>query len=82
METKTQQPLQERAIAEVMTTDLLTIGLQESVLMAWELMCQGGVHHLPVVDASGHCPRPGRGNRGCGPARARSSPGNAIALPH
>ncbi|MFB4298536.1 HPP family protein [Actinomadura sp. NTSP31] len=36
-----------------MTLDLLTISESESVLMAWELMCQAGVHHLPVADDEG-----------------------------
>ncbi|GAA2437558.1 hypothetical protein GCM10010191_60550 [Actinomadura vinacea] len=46
-------PLEERTVAEVMTMDLLTIAAQESVLMAWELMCRAEVHHLPVVDVEG-----------------------------
>lgn len=47
------RPLERRAVAEVMTLDLLTISESESVLMAWELMCQAGVHHLPVADDEG-----------------------------
>src|SRR5512139_2098796 len=55
MQTPTTQPLQERPVADVMTRDLLTLGPDESVLMAWELMCQNRSHHLPVVDDAGHC---------------------------
>ncbi|MEU9020409.1 CBS domain-containing protein [Actinomadura sp. NPDC048394] len=47
------RPLEKRTAAEVMTLDLLTISESESVLMAWELMCQAGVHHLPVADDEG-----------------------------
>ncbi|MFF5262345.1 HPP family protein [Actinomadura viridis] len=48
-----QAPLERRTVAELMTADLLTIAAGESVLMAWELMCKAGVHHLPVVDDEG-----------------------------
>ncbi|MEU5882449.1 CBS domain-containing protein [Spirillospora sp. NPDC047279] len=47
-------PLEDRTVAQVMTTDLLTITPDDSVLMAWELMCQAHVHHLPVVNDKGH----------------------------
>ncbi|TQM69611.1 CBS domain protein [Actinomadura hallensis] len=46
-------PLEQRRAAELMTRDLLTIAASESVLMAWELMCKAGVHHLPVTDDEG-----------------------------
>ncbi|TMR06836.1 CBS domain-containing protein [Actinomadura soli] len=46
-------PLEQRAVAELMTRDLLTIAEDESVLMAWELMCKADVHHLPVTDVEG-----------------------------
>ncbi|MGW3769926.1 CBS domain-containing protein [Actinomadura verrucosospora] len=36
-----------------MTLDLLTVSESESLLMAWELMYQAGVHHLPVADDEG-----------------------------
>jgi CBS domain-containing protein len=49
----THRPLERRTVAEVMTLDLLTISESESVLMAWELMCRAGVHHLPVADDDG-----------------------------
>ncbi|MFG2006233.1 HPP family protein [Spirillospora sp. NPDC048911] len=45
--------LEDRTVSQVMTTDLLTITPEESVLMAWELMCQARVHHLPVVSETG-----------------------------
>ncbi|MFI0411721.1 HPP family protein [Actinomadura sp. 3N508] len=46
-------PLEQRTVAELMTRDLLTIAEDESVLMAWELMCKAEVHHLPVTDVEG-----------------------------
>lgn len=55
MQTPATRPLEERPVADVMTRDLLTLGPDESVLMAWELMCQNRSHHLPVVDEEGHC---------------------------
>ena len=45
--------LEDRAVAEVMTTDLLTVAADETVLMAWELMRRGDYHHLPVVTDDG-----------------------------
>jgi CBS domain-containing membrane protein len=54
-ETGARRPLEDRAVADVMTMDLLTIGSTESVLMAWELMHQARCHHLPVVNRDGHC---------------------------
>ncbi|GII76688.1 hypothetical protein Sru01_16700 [Sphaerisporangium rufum] len=38
--------------ADVMSRVIVTVGPEESPLMAWELMRRGGVHHLPVVDAA------------------------------
>ncbi|HEV7932571.1 MAG TPA: CBS domain-containing protein [Actinomadura sp.] len=49
------RPLEDRAVADVMTIDLLTVDSTESVLMAWELMHQARCHHLPVVDDDGRC---------------------------
>ncbi|MCP9955455.1 CBS domain-containing protein [Actinomadura madurae] len=49
----TNPPLEQRTVAELMTRDLLTIAADESVLMAWELMCRAEVHHLPVTDVEG-----------------------------
>src|SRR6185503_20703751 len=45
--------LEDRTVAEVMTTDLLTIAAEESIIMAWELMCRAQVHHLPVIGHGG-----------------------------
>jgi len=45
--------LEERTVSQVMTTELLTITPDDSVLMAWELMGKAHVHHLPVVSEGG-----------------------------
>jgi len=45
--------LEQRAVAELMSRDLLTIAADESVIMAWELMCRAEIHHLPVTDVEG-----------------------------
>lgn len=47
--------VEERPVAEVMATDVLTVAPAETALMAWELMRQGGYHHVPVVDDDGRC---------------------------
>ncbi len=47
--------LEERPVSEVMSTDILTVSDTETTLMAWELMRQGGYHHVPVVNPEGHC---------------------------
>ncbi len=41
--------LGELPVGEVMSTDLLAVTDGESAVMAWELMRQGGYHHLPVL---------------------------------
>lgn len=46
-------PLQEQPVGEVMSTDLLAVRDTDSALIAWELMRQGGYHHIPVVSAEG-----------------------------
>ncbi|MEU8120393.1 CBS domain-containing protein [Spirillospora sp. NPDC049024] len=46
-------PLEQRTAAELMSRDLLTIAADESVIMAWELMCRAEIHHLPVTDVEG-----------------------------
>ncbi|WP_331767939.1 CBS domain-containing protein [Embleya sp. NBC_00896] len=43
----------ERSVADVMSTALLTVAGDESLLMAWELIQRTGFHHLPVVDEDG-----------------------------
>jgi len=47
--------LEERQVGEVISTDVLTVAADETALMAWELMRQGGYHHVPVVAADGRC---------------------------
>jgi CBS domain-containing protein len=42
-------------VADVMSTEVLTVAAEETTLMAWELMRQGGFHHVPVVGEDGHC---------------------------
>jgi CBS domain-containing membrane protein len=42
-------------VADVMSTEVLTVTAEETTLMAWELMRQGGYHHVPVVGSDGHC---------------------------
>ncbi|MCC5579374.1 CBS domain-containing protein [Microtetraspora sp. AC03309] len=39
---------------QIMTRVLVTVTVEESPLMAWELMRRAGVHHLPVVDDDCH----------------------------
>lgn len=56
----TQTPAQAHALEklraeDVMSTILLTVGPEESVLMAYELMSRAGVHHVPVVTSDGRC---------------------------
>jgi CBS domain-containing membrane protein len=46
---------EESLVADVMSTDVLTVSAEETTLMAWELMRQAGYHHVPVVSADGHC---------------------------
>jgi CBS domain-containing protein len=45
--------LEERPVGEAMSTDVLAVTDTESALLAWELMRQGGYHHLPVLSADG-----------------------------
>jgi CBS domain-containing protein len=42
-------------VSDVMSTALLTVAGDESLLMAWELLQRTGFHHLPVVDEDGRC---------------------------
>lgn len=46
---------EECLVADVMSTELLTVAAEETTLMAWELMRQGGFHHVPVVGTDGQC---------------------------
>jgi CBS domain-containing membrane protein len=40
--------------ADVMAVELLTVDAAEGLLLAWELVSQAGVHHVPVLD-DGRC---------------------------
>lgn len=46
---------EESPVGEVMSSEVLAVAADETTLMAWELMRQGGYHHVPVVGADGHC---------------------------
>jgi CBS domain-containing protein len=46
---------EESLVADVMSTEVLTVAAEETTLMAWELMRQGGYHHVPVVNGEGVC---------------------------
>jgi CBS domain-containing protein len=45
--------LEERPVGEAMSTDVLAVTDTESSLLTWELMRQGGYHHVPVLTAEG-----------------------------
>ena len=47
-------PVDRLTVSEVMSTDLMVVGADESVIMCWELMARAGVHHLPIVTEAGH----------------------------
>lgn len=51
--TRSDRPLEERTVAEVMAHNLLTIAADDSMLMAWEVMSRAHYHHLPVVTDDG-----------------------------
>ncbi|GAA2987315.1 HPP family protein [Streptosporangium longisporum] len=40
-------------VGQVMSRTLVAVDLDESPLLAWEIMRRAGVHHLPVVDGQG-----------------------------
>jgi CBS-domain-containing membrane protein len=44
----------EASVADVMAVRLITVGPDDSLLSAWELMARGDIHHLPVV-VNGRC---------------------------
>lgn len=46
---------EESPVGDVMSAEVLTVAADETTLMAWELMRQGGYHHVPVVNGNGHC---------------------------
>ncbi|MEX5707688.1 MULTISPECIES: HPP family protein [unclassified Parafrankia] len=37
---------------EIMTTGVMVVAPDDDVILAWEVMAQAGVHHLPVVEGS------------------------------
>ncbi len=39
---------------DVMTSDVLTVDADQGLLLTWELVCQAGVHHVPVLE-HGRC---------------------------
>ncbi|MEV6166182.1 CBS domain-containing protein [Streptomyces sp. NPDC052052] len=45
----------ERTVAVVMCTAVVTIDVEETVLVAWELLERSGSRHLPVVHPDGRC---------------------------
>jgi CBS domain-containing protein len=51
----TNSNFEESLVADVMSTEVLTVAADETTLMAWELMRQGGYHHVPVLSAEGRC---------------------------
>lgn len=48
-------PVNELPVTDVMSRALLTVGPNETVLMAWELVNRAAFHHLPVVAPNGRC---------------------------
>ncbi|GAA4615942.1 hypothetical protein GCM10023195_70600 [Actinoallomurus liliacearum] len=45
--------LEEQPVGEAMSTDVLAVTETESALLTWELMRQGGYHHVPVLSDEG-----------------------------
>lgn len=39
---------------DVMVTNLITVDAEDGLLLTWELLCQAGVHHVPVLEG-GRC---------------------------
>jgi CBS domain-containing membrane protein len=46
-------PVERLTVSDVMSTDLMVVTADESVIMCWELMARAGVHHLPIVTEAG-----------------------------
>lgn len=44
-----------RTVADVMRTAAVTIAVEETVLVAWELLERSGSRHLSVVHPDGRC---------------------------
>ncbi|MFJ2032227.1 HPP family protein [Streptosporangium sp. NPDC087985] len=45
--------VQNLRVAQVMSRTLVAVTPDESPLLAWEIMCRAGIHHLPVVEGDG-----------------------------
>ena len=52
--TVTTAEVREPLVSDVMTRLLVTVGPEESLVAAWELLSRGEIHHLPVV-SHGRC---------------------------
>lgn len=39
-------------VGEIMTTSVMVVAPDDDLILAWEVMAQAGVHHLPVVDGT------------------------------
>ncbi|GAB2964132.1 HPP family protein [Streptomyces heilongjiangensis] len=50
-----EQEVLARTVADVMRTAVVTIAVDETVLVAWELLERYGSRHLPVVRQDGRC---------------------------
>jgi glyceraldehyde 3-phosphate dehydrogenase len=46
-------PVERLTVSDVMSTDLMVVTADESLIMCWELMARAGVHHLPIVTEAG-----------------------------
>ncbi|WP_367325800.1 HPP family protein [Streptomyces sp. HUAS ZL42] len=55
MEAHDEQDVLGRTVAVVMRTAVVTIAVDETVLVAWELLERSGSRHLPVVHPDGRC---------------------------
>lgn len=45
--------VQNLTVGQVMSRTLVAVAPDESPLMAWEIMCRAGIHHLPVIEDHG-----------------------------
>jgi CBS domain-containing membrane protein len=46
-------PVGRLTVSDVMSTDLMVVTADESLIMCWELMARAGIHHLPIVTEAG-----------------------------
>ncbi len=47
-------PKDESAVSDYMTSDVVTVGVQDSIQEAADQLITYGIHHLPVVDSDNH----------------------------